>query len=164
MQDAWNVEFTNEFESLWEGLRPAAQEAIAASVQLLEHAEPNLGFPHCSAINASKYTHMRELRVHCKGRPIMVSCAFDPRRVSILRIGGDKTGIDRWYGEYVPIADELYRIHLTELKNEGLKNDKKFSSLRAKMSPESRVRSSALAEAMLVEIKLVDLRRTRAAT
>jgi hypothetical protein len=45
--------------------------------------------------------------------------AFDPRRCAILLIGGDKTGNDRWYKIYVPIADRLYDEHLGQLKNAG---------------------------------------------
>ena len=54
------------------------------------------------------------------GRPIRVFYAFDPTRTSILLIGGDKTGNDRFYHEYVPIADDLYDEHLAELRKEGL--------------------------------------------
>jgi hypothetical protein len=46
--------------------------------------------------------------------------AFDPRRVAILLIGGDKTGHDRWYEQFVPVADRLYDRHLETLKREGL--------------------------------------------
>jgi hypothetical protein len=42
-----------------------------------------------------------------------------PRRCAILLIGGDKTGNDRWYEEFVPIADALYDQHLQALKREG---------------------------------------------
>ena len=63
---------------------------------------------------------MRELRVQSDGRPILIFCAFDPRRTSILLIGGDKTGNDRFYKEYVPVADSLYDEHLEELRKEGL--------------------------------------------
>ena len=45
--------------------------------------------------------------------------AFDPRRNAILLIGGDKTGKDRWYDAFVPIADKLYDEHLAALKREG---------------------------------------------
>ena len=45
---------------------------------------------------------------------------FDPRRHAILLIGGDKTGNDRFYKEYVPIADRLYDEYLEDLKREGL--------------------------------------------
>ncbi len=44
--------------------------------------------------------------------------AFDPRRYAILLIGGDKTGNDRWYDEFVPMADALYDQHLETLKKE----------------------------------------------
>jgi len=62
---------------------------------------------------------MRELRVQHKGRPYRILYAFDPRRVAILLIGGDKTGDDRWYNRYVPIADRLYEEHLIAVEKEG---------------------------------------------
>jgi len=63
---------------------------------------------------------MRELRVQSGGRPIRVFYAFDPRRMAILLIGGDKTGDDRFYETFVPIADRLYDEHLDVLRKEGL--------------------------------------------
>ena len=57
---------------------------------------------------------------------LRVLFAFDPRRVAILLIGGNKSPDDpsanwnRWYDQYVPIADDLYDVHLAELRNEGL--------------------------------------------
>jgi hypothetical protein len=63
---------------------------------------------------------MRELRVQHKGRPYRVLYAFDPRRTAILLIGGDKTGNDRWYREFVPFADKLFDQHLETLRKEGL--------------------------------------------
>ncbi len=62
---------------------------------------------------------MRELRTQHKGRPYRTLYAFDPRRSAILLIGGDKTGEDRWYEKYVPVADRLYDEHLEILKREG---------------------------------------------
>ena len=63
---------------------------------------------------------MRELRTQHKREPYRVLYAFDPRRSAILLIGGNKTGQDRWYDKYIPIADELYDDHLKLLKDEGL--------------------------------------------
>jgi hypothetical protein len=63
---------------------------------------------------------MRELRVQSGGRPLRIFYAFDPRRTAILLIGGDKTGNDRFYEEYIPIADRLYAEYLEELRREGL--------------------------------------------
>lgn len=45
--------------------------------------------------------------------------AFDPRRVAILLLGGQKTGDDRWYEQNIPEADALYDRHLAEMKREG---------------------------------------------
>ena len=62
---------------------------------------------------------MRELRVQSGGRPLRMFYAFDPRRVAILLIGGDKTGDDRFYDTSIPIADRLYETYLDELRREG---------------------------------------------
>lgn len=58
---------------------------------------------------------MRELRIQHAGKPYRVLYAFDPRRVALLLIGGDKTGNARWYEEFVPIADSQYDEHLVAL-------------------------------------------------
>jgi hypothetical protein len=69
---------------------------------------------------------MRELRIQHSGRPYRVLYAFDPRRAAILLIGGDKTGKDRWYEVFAPIADRLYERHLEELAlEEQMKPEKK---------------------------------------
>lgn len=34
----------------------------------------------------------------------------------MLLIGGDKTGRNRWYEEFVPKADTIYDRHLAELE------------------------------------------------
>jgi len=47
--------------------------------------------------------------------------AFDPRRMAILLIGGDKTNEwAAWYERMIPIADRLYDEHLENLKREDL--------------------------------------------
>ena len=40
-----------------------------------------------------------------------------------LLIGGDKTGNDRWYEVFVPIADRIYDEHLEQLRAEGKEED-----------------------------------------
>lgn len=116
---AWEVEFTDEFGRWWEGLTEDEQVSVDASVRLLEARGPALGFPHSSGISTSKHAHMRELRTQHGGRPLRTLYAFDPRRVAILLIGGDKTGDDRWYETHVPIADRLYDQHLEQIRKEG---------------------------------------------
>lgn len=117
---AWDVEFTDEFETWFDGMGTDEQDSVVASVGLLEQMGPTLPYPHSSGVNESRHGHMRELRVQHRGRPYRVFYAFDPRRSAILLIGGDKTGDDRFYERMVPIADDLYDVHLSELRKEGL--------------------------------------------
>jgi hypothetical protein len=63
---------------------------------------------------------MRELRIQHAGDPYRVLYAFDPRRAAILLIGGNKGGNERWYEEFVPIADNLYDEYLETLRQEGM--------------------------------------------
>ncbi|MDR3221143.1 MAG: type II toxin-antitoxin system RelE/ParE family toxin [Candidatus Accumulibacter sp.] len=115
----WDVEYTDEFHAWWDTLTEDEQDSIDTSVSLLIEFGPNLGFPHSSGINGSKHSHMRELRTQHAGRPYRTLYAFDPRRAAILLIGGDKTGDNRWYDTYIPIADRLYDEHLEQLRKEG---------------------------------------------
>jgi hypothetical protein len=64
---------------------------------------------------------MRELRVQSGGKPLRIFYAFDPRRTAILLIGGNKTGDNRFYEKYIPIADRLYDTYLDELGKERLR-------------------------------------------
>lgn len=116
----WDVEYTDEFEDWWNTLSEAEQIDITASIGLLEQCGPNLKFPYSSGIQGAKHPHIRELRIQHQGRPYRILYAFDPRRTAILLIGGDKTGDNRWYDYYVPIADNLYDEHIEQLKREGL--------------------------------------------
>ena len=120
---AWDVEFTDEFEIWWNALNEDEQESVAASVGLMEERGPQLPFPYSSDVKTSRHGQMRELRVQHQGRPYRVLYAFDPRRIGILLLGGDKTGDDRWYEKYVPQADAIYDRHLAELKKERLIDD-----------------------------------------
>jgi hypothetical protein len=114
----WEVEFTDEFGAWWGKLTEDEQVSVDAAVRMLEAAGPRLPFPHTSGIGRSRHGHMRELRVQHNGRPYRILYAFDPRRAAILLVGGDKTGNDRWYEDYVPVADRLYDEHLATLQKE----------------------------------------------
>lgn len=116
----WNVEYTDEFGDWWSTLDENEQDSIAVVVTLLEQKGPHLPYPYSSGLEKSRHNHMRELRIQHQGDPYRVLYAFDPRRSAILLIGGNKAGKDRWYDEYVPIADKLYDEHLQALTDEGL--------------------------------------------
>jgi hypothetical protein len=122
----WQVEYTDEFGVWWDTLGEDERIRLTASVGLLERRGPNLPFPHSSGISGSRHGHMRELRVQVGGRPLRVFYAFDPRRVAILLIGGDKTGQDDFYTRMIPLADRLYDEHLAEIaavRTTGEEND-----------------------------------------
>ena len=116
----WNVEYTDEFGQWWNKLNESQQDDTADVVGLLEARGPFLPFPYSSGIEGSRHDHMRELRIQSGGNPLRVFYAFDSRRSAILLIGGDKTGNDRFYETFTPVAEELYDIYLAELRKEGL--------------------------------------------
>ncbi len=116
----YEVEVTDEWLEWFETLTAEEQEEIAATIGLLENRGPQLPFPYSSGVASSRHSHMRELRTQVHGRPYRTLYAFDPRRVAILLIAGDKTGDDRWYDVFVPRADDLYDEHVRILEEEGL--------------------------------------------
>ena len=84
----------------------------------MEHG-PTLGRPYADTIQGSRYANMKELRP--RGGTIRILFAFDPRRVAILLLGGDKRGQwHAWYDTAIPTADRLYGRYLDDLKREGL--------------------------------------------
>jgi hypothetical protein len=90
---SWSVEFTDEFGQWWVGLSEDQQDDVAYSVSLLAELGPSLGFPHSSKVTS-------------------------PYRTAILLIGGDKSGNDRWYEQFVPAADRIYQQYLEEIRKE----------------------------------------------
>jgi hypothetical protein len=116
----WQVEYTDEFGAWWEALSEAEQVALDASVRLLEHFGPCLSRPHADTLHGSRHANMKELRTQCQGHPLRTFFAFDPRRMAILLIGGDKTGDERFYDRMLPVADDLFDKHLQDLDREGL--------------------------------------------
>ena len=86
---------------------------------------PHLPFPYSSGVNGSRHSAMRELRVQHQGQPYRVLYIFDPRRMALLLLGGDKTGDDRWYEKNVPLADQVYDDYLAEMEDENNAKDDK---------------------------------------
>ena len=157
----WEVEYTDEFGQWWQELSEGQQDAVAARVELLMEYGPNLPYPYSSDIRGSRHGVMRELRAQSGGRPLRVFYAFDPRRTLILLIGGDKTGNDRFYEEYVPVADSLYDEHLEELRKGGadrMSGRHPFSELTSDFTPERRRRIDEMKRELLAEMPLHELR------
>lgn len=117
---AWTVEYTDLFETWWNGLSVEEQKAVAHKVRLLEEVGPALGRPHADTVaKLSQFPNMKELRVEHAGDAYRILFAFDPRRVAILLTGGRKPD-QKWYKVQVQRADKLYQTHLETLRREGL--------------------------------------------
>lgn len=114
----WKVEYTDELGE-WIGTLSKPQlQALIAAVDQLEARGPALGRPLADTVKGSRHANMKELRPPRTN--LRVLFAFDPRRMAILLIGGDKTG--RWrefYATMIPVADDLYDEHLDEIREEG---------------------------------------------
>ncbi len=116
---AYQVEVTEEFRTWYEvELDAPEQESVFRVVSMLEDVGPSLRFPMTSGIVGSRFSHMRELRIQHEGRPYRILYAFDPRRMALLLLGGNKTGDDRWYDRMIPKADALYEKHLEHLQEQ----------------------------------------------
>jgi hypothetical protein len=100
-------------------LSEGQQDDLAHSVRHLIEFGPALGFPHSSKVTSSRYPQMRELRTQSAGKPLRTLYAFNPLRCAILLVGGEKTGDDRWYEKFVPVADRIFERHLRDIQKEG---------------------------------------------
>lgn len=92
---------------------------MRAAVEVLEQAGPALGRPLVDTLDHTQLPNLKELRP--RGGHLRVLFVFDPRRVAILLLGGDKTGSwSDWYLEMIPVAEQLYDEHLAQLRDEEL--------------------------------------------
>ena len=164
----WEVEYTDQFEDWWETLLPEEQEAIDAAVELLEDRGPALGRPLADNVHQSRHANMKELR---PTTTIRVLFAFDPRRVAILLIGGDKArSWNRWYNQFVPMADGLYDDHLDEIERTSERREmrmaKPYSKLRdeVRKSPDRAERVAVQRQAMEDALALAEIREKRELT
>lgn len=77
-----------------------AQADVAACVEALQARGPALGRPFVDTLSHSRLSNLEELRVP-RGHLRVLFC-FDPRRVAILLLGGDKSGRwEAWYRDAV---------------------------------------------------------------
>ncbi len=106
----------DEFVEWWKTLDGSQKESLLVGVELLRQLGPSLGRPHVDSLYGSGHSNMKELRVQHKGRPLRVMFAFDPRRIAVLLVGGDKTGDTRFYERMVRLADKIYSVHLATLE------------------------------------------------
>lgn len=118
---SWEVEYTDQFETWWDGLTVDEQVALDQRIQKLTADGPALRRPVVGEIKGSKFDpQMKEIVCESGAASLRVLFIFDPRRTAILLLGGDKSGNWRgWYRDAIPAADRLYEAHLTEIEEEG---------------------------------------------
>jgi hypothetical protein len=115
----WEIEGTDEFVVWYHALAAEEQEAINAAIARLEEYGPTLGRPLVDTLSHAQLPNLKELRP--TGTFIRILFVFDPRRLAILLIGGNKQERwSAWYRDYLPIAEQLYDVYLDELRREGL--------------------------------------------
>ena len=117
---AWEVEGSREYQEWSQGLAARQVRDVSRAIDRLAEYGPSLDYPYTSGVNSSRHRRMRELRVQSGGRPLRIFYAFDPLRTAILLIAGDKTGNNRFYVQYVPLADRIYDRHLDNLRQRGV--------------------------------------------
>lgn len=109
----WHAERTREFDEWWRTLGGSEKKRVIFSVEELERAGPTLGRPLVDTVKGSRFLNMKELR---PTQTIRIFFAFDPRRMAVLLIGGDKAGqTKRFYRQMVAMADKIYDGHLRRI-------------------------------------------------
>jgi DNA-binding Xre family transcriptional regulator len=161
---AWEVEVTDEFKAWWDELTEAERISVERVVLLLEDLGPHLSFPYSSGVKGLRHSAMRELRIQHKGCPYRVLYIFDPRRVAILLLGGEKTDDGRWYEKMCRLRISFTMTILPKSRRKTMPKTTKFSELRAMMSPEARAEAQRLADEDLKEMPLHELRAARRLT
>jgi hypothetical protein len=95
-----------------------AQAELIAKVELLKLLGPKLARPHADTLKGSKHANMKELRANTGAKVMRVAFAFDPERMAILLVAGDKSGVSqkRFYKQLIAKADILFDAHLATLR------------------------------------------------
>lgn len=119
----WEVNLHAEVEAWFLELcdaDPTTADLVAEAIDLLSEQGPALGRPLVDRIQASRFHNMKELRPGSAGATeIRMLFAFDPHREAIFLIAGDKSGQwKKWYQSAIPIADNRYEEHMTQLKED----------------------------------------------
>lgn len=66
---------------------------MLAHVKLLERFGPALGRPQVDTLKGSAHANVKELRFRAEAGVWRVAFAFDPRRMALLLVAGDKSGV-----------------------------------------------------------------------
>jgi hypothetical protein len=114
----WELITTAAFDQWFDTLTSDEQIEVAAKIELLRHYGPTLRRPHADTLAGSKYSNMKELRGKTATAILRIAFAFDPNRLGVVLIGGQKQGVNpkRFYKALIAIADKLFGEHLKSLQ------------------------------------------------
>jgi hypothetical protein len=114
----WEVTTTDEFDVWFSALEADGQAELIAKIELLKLLGPQLGRPHVDTLKGSRHSNMKEMRASTAKQVIRVAFAFDPERVAIVLVAGNKKGVNqrRFYKQLIEAADALFDRHVAGLK------------------------------------------------
>jgi hypothetical protein len=111
----WRIELTPQARAAAEALPAKQHRALAEAFTVLRRHGSTLGRPLVDTVHGSRHRNMKELRP--AGTTVRALFAFDPRRVAVVLVVGDKAGDWRdWYRRAIPRADELFARHVGKLE------------------------------------------------
>jgi hypothetical protein len=118
--DRWVVEIDLVDDWLL-SLDQKSYEQVVAALELLADRGPALGRPLVDSVVGSRHKNMKELRPGSSGRSeLRVLFAFDPDRLAILLVAGDKAANwQKWYRTNIPLADDRFTEHLDVRRKDG---------------------------------------------
>ena len=113
---SWDVRFHDEFDAEFELFSEYVQDNLLAAAKAVQIAGPKAGRPHVDTLAGSKHANMKELRftAHAGREVWRAAFAFDPDRMAILLVAGDKQGKNQklFYRRLIKIADSRFDSHL----------------------------------------------------
>ena len=117
----WTVEIVEEFEPELLALPLEVRRTVLALSRLLGQFGPRLGRPRVDTLKGSRHANMKEMRFRAADGEWRVAFAFDPERLAVLLVAGDKSGMSekRFYRTLIRKADERFDRHLARLAKKG---------------------------------------------
>lgn len=114
---AWQIELSDQVVSFLDRLSDDERGRVLGAIGRLEQAGPNLPTPYAKLINGSRHKNMKELRINYGSCCFRILYAFDTSRKAFLLAAADKAeyGYERFYDDFIPIADDLFERRLDEL-------------------------------------------------
>jgi hypothetical protein len=117
---AWQIHLEPEVKEWLHAMRTDDRDTlmdISAAINNLKAQGPTLGRPLVDKIKSSALHNLKELRPGSTGTSeIRILFIFDETRQAVFLVAGDKEGNWKsWYDEAIPLAEERYKRHLTNL-------------------------------------------------